>query len=64
MIVEFEVDTDGYIIKRSVTIYPSSKHPEQISRVIRMMPKWIPAKNYNGDPICVKYRIPVTFKLK
>lgn len=67
MIVEFEVDTDGYIIKRSVTIYPSSKHPElkeEISRVIRMMPKWIPAKNYNGDPICVKYRIPVTFKLK
>lgn len=67
MIVEFEVDTDGYIIKRSVTIYHSSKHPEfkeEISRVIRMMPKWIPAKNCDGEPICVKYRIPVTFKLK
>ena len=67
MIVEFEVDTDGYIIKKSVTIYPSSKHPEfkeEILRVIRMMPKWIPAKNYKGEPICVKYRIPVTFKLK
>ena len=67
MIVEFEVDTDGYIIKKSVTIYPSSKHPEfkeEILRVFKLMPKWIPAKNYNGKPICVKYRIPVTFKLK
>lgn len=67
MIVEFEIDTDGYVIKKSITIYPSSKHPEfkeEISRVIRMMPKWIPAKNYKGEPICVKYRIPVTFKLK
>ena len=67
MIVEFEIDTDGYIIKRSVTIYPSSKHPElkkEILRVVYMMPKWIPAKNYKGEPICVKYKIPVTFKLK
>lgn len=67
MIVEFEVDTDGYIIKKSVTIYPSSKHQEfkeEILRVFRMMPKWIPAKNCDGKPICVKYKIPVTFKLK
>ncbi len=67
MIVEFEVDTDGYIIKKSVTIYPSSKHPEfkeEILRVIKLMPKWIPARNSKGEPICVKYRIPVTFKLK
>lgn len=67
MIVEFEIDTDGYVIKRSVTIWPSSKHPEfkeEILRVIKLMPKWIPAKNYKGEPICVKYKIPVTFKLK
>lgn len=67
MIVEFEVDTDGYIIKKSITIYPSSKHPEfkeEILRVFKLMPKWIPAKNYKGKPICVKYKIPVTFKLK
>lgn len=67
MIVEFEVDTDGYIIKKSITVYPSSKHPEfkeEILRVFKLMPKWIPAKNYKGEPICVKYRIPVTFKLK
>ena len=67
MIVEFEIDTDGYVIKRSVTIYPSSKHPElkkEILRVVYMMPKWIPAKDCDGKPICVKYRIPVTFKLK
>lgn len=67
MIVEFEVDTDGYIIKKSITVYPSSKHPEfkeEILRVFKLMSKWIPAKNYKGEPICVKYRIPVTFKLK
>lgn len=67
MLVEFEVDTDGYIIKKSITIYPSSKHPEfkeEILRVFKLMPKWIPAKNYKGEPICVKYKIPVTFKLK
>jgi TonB family protein len=67
MIVEFEVDTDGYVIKKSITVYPSSKHPEfkkEILRVSKLMPKWIPAKNYKGEPICVKYRIPVTFKLK
>lgn len=67
MIVEFEIDTDGYVIKRSVTVYPSSKHPEfkeEILRVVYMMPKWIPAKNCDGKPICVKYKIPVTFKLK
>lgn len=67
MIVEFEIDTDGYIIKRSVTIYPSNKHPElkeEILRVFYMMPKWVPAKNCDGKPICVKYKIPVTFKLK
>ena len=67
MLVEFEVDTDGYIIKKSVTIWPSSKHPEfkeEILRVFKLMPKWTPAKNYKGEPICVKYRIPVTFRLK
>lgn len=57
----------GMLSKKSITVYPSSKHPEfkeEILRVFKLMPKWIPAKNYKGEPICVKYRIPVTFKLK
>jgi len=31
-------------------------------RVIKRMPKWKPGKA-NGEPVNVKYRLPITFKL-
>ena len=42
-----------------------SVHPlldAEALRVIKRMPKWKPGK-VNGEPVNVKYRLPITFKL-
>ena len=62
VIVGFVVDKKGRVVNPMVE---RSVHPlldAEALRVIKRMPKWTAGK-VNGEPINVKYRLPITFKL-
>ena len=63
VIVTFVVDKDGTINNQKVV---KSVHPAldaEALRIVGSMPKWVPGKQ-NGQPVAVKYTIPVTFRLQ
>ena len=62
VLVEFIVETDGSITNVKVI---HSVHPRldaEAVRLIKGMPKWIPAEN-NGEPVRAYYNIPIQFNL-
>ena len=62
VIVTFVVNKKGRIIDPTVV---RSAHPlldAEALRVVKRMPKWTPGR-MNGEPVNVKYRLPITFKL-
>jgi protein TonB len=60
---QFVVDTDGHIRDVKV-IRPLDPYcDKEAVRVILTMPKWIAGKQ-NGQPVAVKYSIPISFKLR
>ena len=62
VIVGFVVDKKGRVVNPMVE---RSVHPlldAEALRVIKRMPKWKPGR-VNGEPVNVKYRLPITFKL-
>lgn len=62
VIVTFVVNQKGRITNPTVE---RSAHPlldAEALRVIKRMPKWKPGR-MNGEPVNVKYRLPITFKL-
>lgn len=61
--VEFIVNEDGQLsdakILRSV---PGSIHFDaEVLRIVNLMPNWIPGRE-NGQPVKVKYRLPIRFR--
>ena len=62
VIVSFVVETDGAITNVEVTqkVFPSLD--ADAARVVRSMPRWIPATK-QGTPIRVRYRLPISFKI-
>lgn len=63
VIVSFVIEKDGSISLAQVV---RKKHPSldaEALRVVKKMPRWTPGKN-NGQPVRVKYNLPVTFKLQ
>ena len=61
VIVGFVVDKKGRVVNPMVE---RSVHPlldAEALRVIKRMPKWKPGR-VNGEPVNVKYRLPITFK--
>lgn len=62
VIATFVVEKDGSI---SDIVINRSVHPlldEEAKRVIAAMPKWTPGRQ-NGQPVRVKYTIPISFRL-
>lgn len=62
VLVTFVVNEKRRIINPTVE---RSAHPlldAEALRVIKRMPKWKPGR-MNGEPVNVKYRLPITFKL-
>ena len=62
VIVTFVVNKKGRITHPTVE---RSAHPlldAEALRVVKRMPKWTPGR-MNGEPVNVKYALPVTFKL-
>ena len=62
VLITFIVEKDGSISEPTVvkSVYPSLD--AEALRVVGLMPKWEPGKRC-GEPVRVKYTIPVTFKL-
>lgn len=56
------IGTDGYIKDTWVMNSVDPDLDKEALRVVKNMPKWIPA-NDNGNPIRIKYNIPITFRL-
>jgi periplasmic protein TonB len=62
-IVQFVVEPDGSISNVNCVRGPEGGCKEEATRVIKMMPKWIPGKQ-QGRPVRVRYTLPVVFKLE
>ncbi len=62
VVVNVIVEADGSINEAWVEHSVDLNLDREALRVVRSMPKWIPG-NDNGNPIRVKYSIPITFRL-
>jgi len=63
VIVQFVVEKDGSIADVRVARGVDPYLDKEATRVVKMMPHWIPGKQ-NGAPVRVKYTVPVVFKLQ
>ena len=62
VIVNFVVEKDGTINDAKVVRSIDPQLDEEALRVVNSMPNWTPGQQ-NGEPVAVKYTIPITFKL-
>ncbi len=60
--VSFIVGTDGAITEVEVVRSPDEHLSMEALRVVKSMPKWIPA-TYEGKPVRSRYNLPVMFRL-
>lgn len=63
VIVTFVVETDGSLTDLKVVRGLDPAFDKEALRIVKSMPKWIPGTE-NGQPICVRYSVPVTFRLE
>ena len=63
VIVTFVVNKDGSISDAKVVKSVDPQLDEEALRVVHSMPNWIPGRQ-NGEPVNVKYTVPITFKLQ
>lgn len=63
VIVLFTVEPDGTLKNIQVETPVSPLLDEEAVRVVKSMPKWIPALTTEGKTARVKYSIPIVFKL-
>ena len=63
VVVTFTIDVDGSIINPRVTLGIDKPLDEEALRVVRLMPKWRPAKE-NGVSKRVEYNLLIRFKVK
>ena len=62
VIVAFFVGKDGSINNVRVVKGVDKSLDNEAIRVVKSMPRWLPGRA-NGEPVAVKYTVPVTFKL-
>ena len=63
VIVLFTVEKDGSLSDIKVAKSLDPLFDKEAVRVVKSMPKWKPGMD-NGEPIRVRYSVPVTFQLK
>ena len=63
VVVSFVVERDGSITDVQVARSVDPSLDREAQRVVRNMPRWIPGKQ-NGQAVCVKYNVPVAFRLQ
>ena len=62
VLIQFIVNKDGSIVEPEVVKSVNPYLDKEALRVISTMPKWSPGEQ-RGKPVCVKYTVPVNFKL-
>ena len=63
VIANFVVEKDGSITEAKIVKSVSPELDAEALRVIGSMPNWMPGMQ-NGEPVRVKYTVPITFKLQ
>ena len=63
VIVTFTVEKDGSISEAHTVKSVDPLLDAEAIRVINTMPNWIPGRQ-NGEPVRVKYTVPITFKMQ
>ena len=63
VVIGFVVCKDGTIADVVVERSINPELDKEALRVVNSMPKWIPGKQ-NGKNVNVKYRVPITFRMK
>lgn len=63
VIVTFKVEIDGSLSDIKVVRGLAPEFDEEALRVVKMMPKWVPART-GGKTTGVRYNIPISFKSK
>jgi len=63
VIVQFVVDKNGTISEIKVVKSVDSSLDREAIRIVSRMPNWIPGKR-EGEPVRVKYTLPVNFRLQ
>jgi len=63
VVVSFVVDTDGNIGAVTVLQDPGGGLGEEVVRVVSVMPRWLPGEA-NGQPVRVRFLLPVRFELR
>ncbi len=61
--VSFVVEKDGRINNAKIIRGIGSGCDEEALRVVNAMPNWTPGKNKNGEPVRVKFNLPIKFAL-
>lgn len=62
VVVSFVVGKDGHISDVTVLRSVEPSLDKEAVRVVRNMPRWTPGKQ-GGEPVRVRYRVPVSFRL-
>ena len=63
VICSFVVTKDGTLTNYKVLRGISPALDQEAVRVLQMMPRWTPGTQ-RGEPVAVKYTVPITFKLQ
>lgn len=63
--VQFTVEKDGEITNPVILKSLTKPFDDEVIRVVKLMPKWIPARDYEGKKrIRTKYTMPINFELQ
>ncbi len=62
VVVSFVVECDGFITDVNIIKSVDPSLDREAVRVVSSMPKWNPGKK-NGSAVCVKYRLPIAFRI-
>lgn len=63
VVIEFVVEKDGTLSNVKAFRSADPSLDQEAIRLVESMPKWNPGKS-NGEPVNVRYTIPVTFRLQ
>jgi TonB family protein len=63
VIVRFVVNENGEVRDPEIARSPDTTLSTEALRVTRLLPKWTPGTNKNGEAVCVVMAIPILFKL-
>ena len=59
--LSFIVEADGTLTHFEVMRSPAKELSEEALRVVKLMPKWLPATQ-NGKPVRIRYVLPIIFR--